>query len=146
MNTLNHVAFIMDGNGRWGKKNGKGRNYGHIKGVETLKKVVKISIKLKIPVVTFYVFSSENWKRPKNEVNFLFNLIKTYFSKEIKNINNQGIRLNIIGEIDKLATDIKLVLKKSVNLTKNNKKDAARPEKIFEKTGFGSFGAGYPSI
>ncbi len=122
MNTLNHVAFIMDGNGRWGKKTGKGRNYGHIKGVETLKKVVKISIKLKIPVVTFYVFSSENWKRPKNEVDFLFNLIKTYFSKEIKNINNQGIRLNIIGEIDKLDKDIKLVLNKSVNLTKNNKK------------------------
>ena len=122
MNTLNHVAFIMDGNGRWGKKNGKGRNYGHIKGVETLKKIVKISIKLKIPVVTFYVFSSENWKRPKKEVNFLFNLIKNYFSKEIKNINDQGIRLNIIGEIDKLALDIKLVLKKSIDLTKNNKK------------------------
>ena len=122
MNTLNHVAFIMDGNGRWGKKNGKGRNFGHIKGVETLKKIVKISIKLKIPVLTFYVFSSENWKRPKKEVNFLFNLIKNYFSKEIKNINDQGIRLNIIGEIDKLALDIKLVLKKSIDLTKNNKK------------------------
>ena len=68
MNTLNHVAFIMDGNGRWGKKNGKGRNFGHIKGVETLKKIVKISIKLKIPVLTFYVFSSENWKRPKKSI------------------------------------------------------------------------------
>ena len=122
MNKLNHIAFIMDGNGRWGVKSGKGRNYGHIKGVETLKKVVKIAIKLKIPVVTFYVFSSENWKRPKKEVNFLFNLIKNYFSKEIKNINDQGIRLNIIGEIDKLALDIKLVLKKSIDLTKNNKR------------------------
>ena len=75
MNTLNHVAFIMDGNGRWGKRRGKGRNYGHIKGVETVKKVVKASIKFKIPIVTFYVFSSENWRRPKKEVNFLLNLI-----------------------------------------------------------------------
>ena len=122
MNTLNHVAFIMDGNGRWGKRRGKGRNYGHIKGVETVKKVVKASIKFKIPIVTFYVFSSENWRRPKKEVNFLLNLIKTYFLKEIENIKSQGIKLNIFGEIDKLASDVKHVLKKSVNITKNNKK------------------------
>ena len=74
MNSLNHIAFIMDGNGRWGKKKGKGRNYGHLKGVETVKKIVKASIKLKIPIVTFYVFSSENWKRPKNEKAIYSNL------------------------------------------------------------------------
>jgi len=85
MNRLNHIAFIMDGNGRWGEKRNKGRNYGHLKGVETVKKIVKSSIKLKIPIVTFYVFSSENWKRPKKEINFLFKLIKTYFLKEIEN-------------------------------------------------------------
>ena len=67
MNKLNHIAFIMDGNGRWGKKKGKGRNYGHLKGVDTVKRIVKSSIKLSIPIITFYVFSSENWKRPKNE-------------------------------------------------------------------------------
>ena len=121
MNTLNHVAFIMDGNGRWGKKKGKGRNFGHLKGVETVKKIVKSSIKFKIPIVTFYVFSSENWKRPKKEINYLLNLIKFYFLKEIKNINNQGIKLNIFGEINKLSRDIKSVLKKSQNLTKKNK-------------------------
>ena len=71
MNKLNHVAFIMDGNGRWGKQRGKGRNYGHINGVNTVKKVVELSIKLKIPIVTFYVFSTENWKRPKTEIKFL---------------------------------------------------------------------------
>ena len=76
MNTLNHVAFIMDGNGRWGQKRGKGRNYGHLKGVDTLKKIVKSSIKLKIPILTFFVFSSENWRRPKKEINYLLKLIK----------------------------------------------------------------------
>ena len=80
MNILNHIAFIMDGNGRWGKKKKKGRNFGHLKGVETVKKIVKSSIKLKIPFVTFYVFSSENWRRPKAEINFLFSH-RDYFQK-----------------------------------------------------------------
>ena len=70
MNKLNHIAFIMDGNGRWGKKKRKGRNYGHIKGVETVKKIVTASINFKIPIVSFYVFSSENWKRPKKDIFF----------------------------------------------------------------------------
>jgi undecaprenyl diphosphate synthase len=122
MNNLNHIAFIMDGNGRWGTKRGKGRNFGHLKGVETVKKIVKSSIKLNIPIVTFYVFSSENWKRPKKEINFLFRLIKNYFSQEIENIVNQGIKINILGEINKLSKDIKLTFKKTLNLTKNNKK------------------------
>ena len=94
MNTVNHVAFIMDGNGRWGKKKNKGRNYGHLKGVEVVQKIVKTSIKLNIPIITFYVFSSENWKRPKNERSYLFKLIKTYFKKEIKNIVKQGIKIS----------------------------------------------------
>lgn len=122
MNKLNHIAFIMDGNGRWGKKKGKGRNYGHFKGVETVKKIVTSSIKLKIPYVTFYVFSSENWKRPKKEISFLFRLIKNYFSKEIANIISQGIRINIMGEMSKLSNDVRKVLKKSISLTKKNKK------------------------
>ena len=122
MNKLNHVAFIMDGNGRWGKKRNKGRNYGHIKGVETVKKVVTNSIKFKIPIITFYVFSSENWKRPKKEVTFLFKLIQNYFSREIESIISQGIKINILGDINKLAKDIKLTLKKTIKFTKNNKK------------------------
>ena len=122
MNRLNHVAFIMDGNGRWGKKRGKGRNYGHLKGVETVKKIVSSSIKKNIPIITFYVFSSENWKRPKKEINYLFKLIKIYFSNEIKNIVNQGIKINILGEINKLSPDIKKTLKKTILLTKKNKK------------------------
>ena len=96
MNTLNHVAFIMDGNGRWGKKKGKTRNYGHLRGVETVKKIVRTSIKIKLPMLTFYVFSSENWKRPKSEINYLFNLIKIYFLREIKNIQKQFIKYKFI--------------------------------------------------
>ena len=122
MNSLNHVAFIMDGNGRWGRKKGKNRNYGHIKGVETVKAVVKNSIKLKIPVVTFYVFSSENWNRPKKEINFLFKLINNYFAREIKNIINQGIKINIIGELNKLNREIKSNLEKEIKLIKKNSK------------------------
>jgi|TARA_B110000211_G_C14078381_1_gene553254 undecaprenyl diphosphate synthase len=122
MNKLNHVAFIMDGNGRWGKKRSQGRNYGHLKGVETVKKIVKTSIKINIPIVTFYVFSSENWKRPKKEINFLFKLIKSYFLKEIKSIIEQGIKINILGEINGLSPGIKSTLKQTIKLTKNNKK------------------------
>ena len=122
MNVLTHIAFIMDGNGRWGKKNGKSRNFGHLKGVETVKEVVKNSIKLKIPIVTFYVFSSENWKRPKKEINFLFKLIKSYFLKEIESVINQGIKINIIGNINNLSSDIKSTLNRTINLTKKNKK------------------------
>ena len=122
MNSLNHVAFIMDGNGRWGLKKGRGRNFGHLKGVETVKTIVKSSIKLNIQYISFYVFSSENWKRPQKEINFLFKLIKDYFSKEIGNIINQGIRINIIGELNKLSPEIKSTLTKTVNLTRYNKK------------------------
>ena len=122
MNRLNHIAFIMDGNGRWGKNKGKSRNFGHLNGVETVKDVVKNSIKLKIPIVTFYVFSSENWKRPKSEVDFLFKLIKNYFLKEIKDIIKQGIKINIFGEMNKLSASIKPTLRNTINLTKKNKK------------------------
>tara|TARA_B100001063_G_scaffold69938_1_gene63981 strand:- start:671 stop:1339 length:669 start_codon:yes stop_codon:yes gene_type:complete len=122
MNKLNHVAFIMDGNGRWGEKKNKGRNFGHLKGVETVKKVVQSAIKLEIPIITFYVFSSENWRRPKKEIDFLFRLIKNYFSKEIKKIINQGIKINILGDLKKLPNDIKSTLKKTIRLTKKNKR------------------------
>ena len=122
MNKLQHIAFIMDGNGRWGKKKNKGRNYGHLKGLETVKKVVKSSIKFKIPIITFYVFSSENWRRPKAEINFLFKLIDQYFSKEINNVVKQGIKLNILGELNKLPQNVRKTLKKCTQLTKKNKK------------------------
>jgi len=122
MNKLNHVAFIMDGNGRWGKKKKRNRNYGHFHGVKTVKKIVETSIKIKLPIVTFFVFSTENWKRPKTEINFLFNLVSSYFKAEINNVISNGIKINIIGEINQLPTKLKLILKSTVNKTKNNKK------------------------
>ena len=122
MNTLNHVAFIMDGNGRWGKKRKKGRNFGHLNGVKTVKKIVRSSIQLNIPVVTFYVFSTENWKRPKSEINFLFSLIINYFKNELKNVIANGIKIHIIGKINTLPTKIKKTLKEAIKLTKRNKK------------------------
>ena len=122
MNKVSHIAFIMDGNGRWGKIKKKSRNFGHLKGVETVKKVVKYGIKLKIPFLTFYVFSSENWKRPKKEIKFLFKLIQNYFLKEIESIKNEGIQIKILGELRKLPNNIRSTLKKTVKLTKKNKR------------------------
>ncbi len=122
MNKLNHIAFIMDGNGRWGKKKRKKRNYGHLKGVDTVKKIVKSSIKFKVPIVTFYVFSSENWKRPKTEISFLFKLIKSYFTKEIQSVISQGIKINILGDLNKLSKELRSLLKRTEKLTKKNKK------------------------
>ena len=122
MNKLDHVAFIMDGNGRWGKKRGKGRNFGHFTGVKVVKKIVESSIKQKVPIVTFYVFSTENWKRPKSEIKFLFNLIKSYFLDELKNVIENGIKINIIGDIKKLPTNLSKILLETTSKTKNNKK------------------------
>ena len=122
MNKLNHVAFIMDGNGRWGKKRNKGRNFGHLNGVKTVKKIVQYSAQLKIPVVTFYVFSTENWKRPETEINFLFKLIINYFKQELKQVISNGIKINIIGNLKKLPLKIRSSLKNATELTKKNKK------------------------
>jgi len=122
MNKLNHVAFIMDGNGRWGQKKNKGRNFGHFNGVETVKKIVKKSFKLKIPVITFYVFSTENWRRPKSEINFLFKLIINYFRQELDTVISNDIKINIIGKINRLPAKIKISLKDVVKKTKKNKR------------------------
>ena len=122
MNKLNHIAFIMDGNGRWGIKEKKNRNLGHLQGVETVKKVVAASIKFSIPIITFYVFSSENWKRPQSEKSYLFNLMKKYFEKEISNLHEQGIKINILGDIKKLPTSLKKILNKTITITKKNNK------------------------
>ena len=105
-----------------GRKKGKNRNYGHLQGVETVKKIVKYSIKLKIPILTFYVFSSENWKRPRSEISFLFKLIQNYFLKEIKGVISEGIKLNIIGEKKKLPKSLFKTLDDSINHTKKNNK------------------------
>ena len=111
MNGLNHVAIIMDGNGRWGIKKKGSRNYGHLQGLKTVETVIKISIRQKIPFLTLYTFSTENWKRPESEINFLFDLIRKSLKKNLKKIIKQGIKVNIIGKKQGLPKDIKQTIK-----------------------------------
>ena len=98
MNPLNHVAIIMDGNGRWGLENKNSRNAGHKAGLNTVEKIIKETIKNKIKFLTLYAFSTENWKRPKKEINFLFNLLENFILNKISDLNNQNIKLKIIGK------------------------------------------------
>ncbi len=122
MNKINHIAIIMDGNGRWGRKKKKSRNFGHINGIRVIEKLVKDSIKIKIPILTFYTFSTENWRRPKKEINFLFKLIDQYFVKEINNLVKNNIKINIIGNIKILPKKIRLRLTESMRRTNKCKK------------------------
>ena len=121
MNNLNHVAIIMDGNGRWGLKKRNSRNYGHLKGIKTVESVLKASIKKKIPFLTLYTFSTENWQRPENEINFLFDLIRKSLKKNIKKIIKQGIKINVIGSNKGLPADIKRTVKYIERKTIENK-------------------------
>ena len=98
MNHIKHVAIIMDGNGRWGIKHKKSRNLGHKEGLKTVEKIIKSTIKNKIKYLTLYAFSTENWKRPKKEINFLFNLLENFLLSKISTLNNQNIKLKIIGK------------------------------------------------
>ena len=122
MNNLNHIAFIMDGNGRWGLKKKRSRNHGHLAGIRTVQKIVEASIVYKVPIITFYVFSTENWKRPKTEINYLFNLINIYFNKEINNIIKNNIKIVVSGRTKGLPAQIKKTLILAVKKTKNNNK------------------------
>tara|TARA_Y100001936_G_scaffold191677_1_gene190886 strand:+ start:128 stop:802 length:675 start_codon:yes stop_codon:yes gene_type:complete len=121
MNHLNHVAIIMDGNGRWGLKNKNSRNSGHKAGLRTVEKIIKESIKHNIKFLTLYAFSTENWKRPKREINYLFNLLENFLKKRISDLNKQNIKLKIIGKkkfSKKLNTLLKLSEKKTFQNTK----------------------------
>ena len=97
MNPLNHVAIIMDGNGRWGLKNKNSRNAGHKKGLDTVEKIIKESAKQKIKYLTLFAFSTENWKRPKKEITYLLNLLENFLINKIEDLNKQNIKLKIIG-------------------------------------------------
>ena len=122
MNSLNHVAIIMDGNGRWGLKKNQSRNYGHLKGIKAVESVVKTSIKTGIPFLTLYTFSTENWNRPHSEINFLFNLIRKSLKKKLGKIIKQGIKINIIGRDKGLPKDIIKITSLIKKKTFKNKK------------------------
>ncbi len=97
MNPLNHVAIIMDGNGRWGLKKKNSRNAGHRAGLNTVEKIIKVTIKQKIQYLTLFTFSTENWKRPKKEITYLLNLLENFLVNKIEDLHKQNIKLNIIG-------------------------------------------------
>jgi len=119
MNLVNHVAIIMDGNGRWGLKYKNSRNAGHKAGLKTVETIIKASIKNKVKFLTLYAFSTENWKRPKKEINYLFNLLENFLTDKIDKLNNQKIRLKIIGEKN-FSNKLNKMLKNSENKTKKN--------------------------
>ena len=120
MNPLNHVAIIMDGNGRWGSKYKNSRNAGHRAGLNTVEKIIKVSLKQNIKFLTLYTFSTENWKRPKKEISYLFNLLESFLENKLDDLNNQNIKLKFIGKknfSNKLNRSLTLAEKKTL---KNN--------------------------
>ena len=119
MNPLKHVAIIMDGNGRWGLKHYNSRNKGHRAGLRTVEKIIKTSIKQKIPYLTLFAFSTENWKRPTSEINYLFNLLEKFLKKELYNLDKKKIKLKIIGE-KKFPKNLNKLLIKSEKVTNKN--------------------------
>ena len=121
MNSVKHVAIIMDGNGRWGIKHKKSRNLGHKEGLKTVEKIIKASIKNKIKFLTLYAFSTENWKRPKKEINFLFNLLENFLLNKISDLNKQNIKLKIIGK-KRFTKKINSLLETSEKKTNKNKR------------------------
>ena len=120
MNKINHVAIIMDGNGRWGYKKKKSRNYGHREGLNTVKKIIDESIKKNIKYLTLFAFSTENWKRPKKEIKYLFNLLETFLHKEINKLIEKNIKLKIIGNKKYFSNKLKKILTNSEKITNKN--------------------------
>jgi len=122
MNPIKHVAIIMDGNGRWGIKNKNSRNLGHREGLNTVEDIIKESIKHKIKYLTLYTFSTENWRRPKKEILFLFTLLENFLLKKIGELIKNGIRLKIIGDKKKFSKKLQnLLFKSEKDTSKNNK-------------------------
>mgnify|MGYP000948055168 CR=1 FL=1 len=115
-----HVAIIMDGNGRWAQKRGLPRTAGHRYGVEALRKIIEAAVELKIPVLTVYAFSTENWKRPKEEVNVLMNLIVEYLQKELNELHRQNIKIRTIGSIKEIPWEAREELSRAEKTTAGN--------------------------
>ena len=121
MNPLNHVAIIMDGNGRWGLKKKNSRNAGHRAGLNTVEKIIKETIRNNIKFLTLYAFSTENWKRPKKEIKFLFNLLENFLKDKIEDLNKQKIKLKIIGKKN-FSSELNNLLRISEKKTFKNKR------------------------
>ena len=122
MNPIKHVAIIMDGNGRWGLKYKNSRNAGHRAGLDTVEKIIKESLKSKIEFLTLYTFSTENWKRPKKEIFFLFKLLEVFLTKKLNELIKTGIRLKVLGDKKIFSKNLKSLLKESEKKTSKNRK------------------------
>lgn len=120
INNPKHIAFILDGNGRWAERNGHSRNYGHRKGCESLVRLAKYARKIKIKYLTLFAFSTENWSRPKKEVDYLLQLLKIYLDKYLLDLKNNNVKISVLGRKDNLPNDILLQINKCVEETKNN--------------------------
>ena len=118
MNPLRHVAIIMDGNGRWGLKNKNSRNAGHKAGLKTVEKIIKETIKNKIKFLTLFAFSTENWRRPKKEINYLFHLLENFLQNRIEELHKQNIKLKIIG-VKNFSSKLNNLLNKSRSYSSN---------------------------
>ena len=121
MNSLNHVAIIMDGNGRWGLKHKKSRKAGHKEGLKAVERIIKETVNNKIKHLTLYAFSTENWKRPKQEIKYLFNLLENFLINRLEDLHKQNIKLNIIGVKNFTAKLNKLLIKSEKKTLNNNK-------------------------
>lgn len=119
-NIPKHIAIIMDGNGRWAKKRKLPRTMGHKAGVETIRRVLKEADKLGVKYMTLYAFSTENWKRPKDEVNALMKLLIQYLRQEINELHKNGVKINVLGDISKLPLECQKEINSSVVKTENN--------------------------
>jgi len=121
MNPLNHVAIIMDGNGRWGLKFKNSRNAGHKEGLKTVEKIIKASIKKEIKYLTLFAFSTENWKRPKKEVKYLFSLLKNFLENQVKELEKKNIKLKFFG-IKVTDKNLQKLISQTEKKTQKNKK------------------------
>jgi undecaprenyl diphosphate synthase len=119
MNPLNHVAIIMDGNGRWGLSNKNSRNQGHKAGLKTVEKIINFTIKKEINYLTLYAFSTENWKRPKQEIKYLFKLLENFLSKQLHVLEKKKVKLKIIGKKKFTPKLNKLILESEKKTNKN---------------------------
>ena len=122
MSNINHVAIIMDGNGRWGLKKFNSRKFGHKQGIKTVEKIIKASIKKKIKFLTLYTFSTDNWKRPKYEINFLFSLLENYLKKNLEILIKNNIKFNVLGDLDKFPKNLQNLLNTASKISLKNKK------------------------
>jgi len=120
MNPIKHVAIIMDGNGRWGITHKGSRNLGHRAGLDTIEEVIKETIKQKINYLTLYTFSTENWKRPKKEIFFLFNLLEKFLIKKLDNLIKNKIKIKVIGNRKKLTKKLQKILATTERKTQNS--------------------------